>query len=118
MGISFQFATATQIIFGNNSIENVPGILSEIGTRILIVSGGNGNRAKSLSKKISGATEISFFRVTSEPTVEIVNEKLRFIIIFCRLLMTIIVFYFPLFYYCLMTSEGGNVTFCPMGIIS
>ena len=29
---------------------------------------------------------------------------------FYRLLIKIIDFYFPLFYYCLMTSAGGNVT--------
>ena len=30
------------------------------------------------------------------------------------LLTKIIVFYYPLFYYCLMTSACGNFTFCPI----
>ena len=36
---------------------------------------------------------------------------------FYRLLIKIIDFYFPLFYYCLMTSAGGNVTLLSRGKI-
>ena len=37
----------------------------------------------------------------------------RQIIFFYRLLINIIEFYFPLFYYCLMTSAGGMLHICP-----
>lgn len=77
MGLSFEFATATQIIFGKHSLEKVPGIISEIGTKILLVTGQNSNRAKLLIDILSEKSEIELFHVVSEPTIEMVNEGVR-----------------------------------------
>src|SRR5680860_51947 len=77
MGLNVEFATASQVIFGNNSVEKVPGIIEERGRRILLVTGGNTNRAKPLIDNLSAKTEIIVFKVISEPTIQIIYEGVR-----------------------------------------
>lgn len=69
MGLNFEFATSTRIIFENNSFEKVPGFMSEPGSRILIVTGKNtklAGRLSSLLKEKNFQSEI--FSIQSEPT--------------------------------------------------
>jgi alcohol dehydrogenase class IV len=69
MGISFQFATSTQIIFENGAFENVPELVKDLGNKVLIVSGKNQNLANQLSEWFSELNlKSEIFSITSEPT--------------------------------------------------
>jgi len=39
MGLNFEFATSTRIIFEKGSFEKVPGLIAEWGTKALLVTG-------------------------------------------------------------------------------
>ncbi len=71
--MDFSFATASQIIFGNNSVEKIPGIVSGMGRNILMVTGKNSERAKVLIEKFPADISVSVFKIESEPTTEMVN---------------------------------------------
>ncbi len=77
MGLNFQFATASQIIFGNNSLEKVPGLISELGRNVLLITGSNEHRAASLTGKLSNEINTVVFHVESEPTVQIIDEGVK-----------------------------------------
>jgi alcohol dehydrogenase class IV len=69
MGINFQFAAATQIIFENGSFHKVPGLTKNLGSKVLIVSGKKQNLSNQLSsdlRKLDFGFEI--FTINSEPT--------------------------------------------------
>jgi alcohol dehydrogenase class IV len=69
MGINFQFATSTQIIFENGSFKKVPGLIKDLGTKVLIVSGKNQTLAIELSEKIKGlGLTFELFSIEWEPT--------------------------------------------------
>jgi alcohol dehydrogenase class IV len=74
MGLNFEFATATKIIFGRDSISKVPGLLSSKGTRILLVTGKNSSRAKVLTDLLPPQTFTVFnYQVETEPSVHIIS---------------------------------------------
>lgn len=77
MGVKVEFATASQVIFGNGSIEKVPGIIQEKGRRILLVTGENVNRANSLIKILPPEIEITFFQVITEPSIQVINDGVK-----------------------------------------
>ena len=69
MGINFQFATSTRIIFENDSFKKVPGLVAGLGNKVFIVTGKNKVLANQLSEwlnQINISSEI--FSVHSEPT--------------------------------------------------
>jgi len=70
MGISFQFATSTQIIFENGSFKKVPDLIKKFGSKVFIVAGKNKVPAGQLSEWLNQTnTEFEIFRVFSEPTI-------------------------------------------------
>jgi len=71
--MDFSFATASQIIFGNNSVEKVPGIVSGMGRNILMVTGKNSDRAQTLINRFPYGISVSMFTIQSEPTTEMIN---------------------------------------------
>ena len=77
MSINFQFATASQIIFGNHTIEKVPGIISGFHGNIMVVTGGDTERAKILTDKLPDPGTVIFFQVKSEPTIEVINQGIQ-----------------------------------------
>lgn len=77
MSLNFQFATASQIIFGKQSIEKVPELISEISGNILLVTGNNAERANILTDKLSAKNQVFIFKVKSEPTIEVINEGVK-----------------------------------------
>lgn len=77
MGIKMEFATASHVIFGNYSVEKVPGIIREKGRRILLVTGKNTNRAKPLTEILPPEIEVTFFQVISEPTIWVINQGIQ-----------------------------------------
>ncbi len=75
MGISFQFATSTQIIFENGSFKKVPGLLKNLGSKVLIVSGKNQNLTTQLSGWLKNPDfEFEIFTINSEPTTHDIEE--------------------------------------------
>ncbi len=75
MGISFQFATSTQIIFENGSFKKVPDLIKELGSKVFIVTGKNTILANQLSEwLIQTNFEFEIFRVFSEPTTQDIEK--------------------------------------------
>jgi alcohol dehydrogenase class IV len=71
MGIKFQFATTTQIIFENGSFTLVPGLIKSLGSKVLIVSGKNQKLTNQLSGWLSQLNfEFEIFSINSEPTTQ------------------------------------------------
>ncbi len=76
--MNFHFATATQIIFGNRSLNRVPEIISDKGKRILLVTGANSDRANPLINILPAKAFVEIFRVNSEPTTDLIEAGVQF----------------------------------------
>jgi alcohol dehydrogenase class IV len=72
--MQFEFATATRIVFGEGSLKSVPEQAAAMGTRVLLVTGKNGERAAKLARELdeAGVTVIRF-TVPGEPDTEMVS---------------------------------------------
>jgi len=69
MGINFEFATATRIIFGNNTLEKVPELISQFGGKVVLVTGKNTPAANTLSTLLHKKhIPFEIIRIASEPT--------------------------------------------------
>ena len=69
MGISFEFATSTRIIFENGCFKKVPGFIKELGTKVFIVIGKSTNLAIQLSEWLTAINiQFEIFSIYSEPT--------------------------------------------------
>jgi len=75
MGVNFEFATSTRIIFENGSFSKVPDLIKEFGSKVLIVSGINKNLAYQLSESLSELNILSeIFSIHSEPTISDIEQ--------------------------------------------
>lgn len=75
MGISFEFATATQVIFGNGTVSKIPQLLQKNGNKILLVTGKNPDRAKFLTENLEAeGFSVFFFQVEKEPDTSIISN--------------------------------------------
>ncbi len=73
MSFQFSFATATQIVFGENSLLSVPNMQLLGGKTVLLVAGSNLNRARKLADLFPDGTRIHFYQIESEPTIHMVD---------------------------------------------
>jgi alcohol dehydrogenase class IV len=74
----FEFATATQIIFGPGTIREVAGEATGMGKRAFVVTGRSPERAKGLLEQLNKhAIEYVTFSVPTEPTTTIVTEAVK-----------------------------------------
>jgi alcohol dehydrogenase class IV len=64
--MNFDFATAQRIVFGAGRVSELPGLVSSLGTRLLLVTGARDRAASALK---AAAT----FRVPGEPTFDLVR---------------------------------------------
>lgn len=72
--MSFEFATATRIIFGSGTLAQAAGVLRELGTRALIITGREAGRAAPLRAFLDGAQlPSSVFSVHGEPALDTVT---------------------------------------------
>jgi alcohol dehydrogenase class IV len=72
--MNFEFATATQIIFGPGTLKQVGPLAAEMGRKALVVTS-SASRAKPLLDDLSAhRIEVVTFTVTGEPTVEVVQQ--------------------------------------------
>lgn len=78
MSLNFSFATAGEIIFGNNSLGQIAGIVKNFGKKALIVSGNNSENAQRISQLINQNAETVQLKVISEPTTEIIENGVEF----------------------------------------
>jgi alcohol dehydrogenase class IV len=69
----FEFATATRIIFGEGTAATLPELSRTFGNRPLVVAGASSERNAPLVAAFAAET----FRVSGEPTVELVREGAR-----------------------------------------
>jgi len=74
MTLDFSFETASQIVFGNNSVNKVPGLVSGMGSKILLVTGKNSDRALKLTDQFPEEIEVTIFNIESEPTIDVINN--------------------------------------------
>ncbi|HSH19566.1 MAG TPA: iron-containing alcohol dehydrogenase, partial [Draconibacterium sp.] len=78
MGVIFQFAAPTRIIFENGSFKKLPDLIAELGSIVFIVTGQRTISAIQLSKwlnEINFETEI--FSVGTEPTTHDIEKGVR-----------------------------------------
>jgi alcohol dehydrogenase class IV len=69
----FEFATATRIVFGEGAAASLPDLARTFGARPFVVTGASPERTESLVAELSAET----FRVSGEPTVDLVREGAR-----------------------------------------
>ncbi|MHC4499854.1 MAG: iron-containing alcohol dehydrogenase, partial [Planctomycetota bacterium] len=74
----FEFATATRIIFGEGTIEEVPPLAAGMGSRAFVITGRTIERARPLIEQLKkSGIECFAFSVPCEPTVTIVKDGLE-----------------------------------------
>ncbi|AEI66330.1 iron-containing alcohol dehydrogenase [Corallococcus macrosporus] len=73
---SFEFATATRVVFGPGRLAEAPEIIRGLGgTRVLLVTGANPARARPLQESLERlGLHVTVFSVDGEPTVERARE--------------------------------------------
>ncbi|WP_342381309.1 iron-containing alcohol dehydrogenase [Myxococcus stipitatus] len=76
--LSFEFATATRIVFGPGKLSEAPGLVRALGVqRVLLVTGRSSTRARGLLAALEAlGLPVRTFGVDGEPTVELVREGL------------------------------------------
>jgi alcohol dehydrogenase class IV len=73
--MQFEFATATRIIFGSGRLHEIGPIVREFGTRPLVVTGRDTNRAEPLLELLhKNGLESSIFSIAGEPTIAGITE--------------------------------------------
>lgn len=74
MGINFEFATATQVIFGNGTVSKIPQLLQGMGHNIFLVTGKNPLRANFLTENLEAeGFSVFSFRVEKEPDTKMIS---------------------------------------------
>jgi alcohol dehydrogenase class IV len=75
MSMRFEFATASRILFGSDTIKDAIPVIAEMGQTVLLITGKNSDRAKPFRENlIRKGIRVIDFTVCAEPTVEVVNE--------------------------------------------
>lgn len=73
--MQFQFATANRIIFGRDSITELPNLIASYSHSVLLVTGSKPNRYNEIIGRLqANGCDITTYSVGSEPTVQLVNE--------------------------------------------
>ncbi|TDU81859.1 alcohol dehydrogenase class IV [Prosthecobacter fusiformis] len=73
--MTFEFATATRIIFGAGTAQQLPALARQLGKKILVVTGNDPSRQYPLLAKIEAAgLEVTTFPIATEPTVDDVRR--------------------------------------------
>jgi len=74
----FEFATATRIIFGRGTIQEVGPLAAGMGSLAFVITGRTGQRAKPLLEQLEKhSIKYVTFNVTAEPTTTIVKEAVQ-----------------------------------------
>lgn len=74
----FEFATTNRILFGRNSLSEVAPLAAAWGSRVLLLTGRNGERALLLKDDLEKrGIDVVSFPVCGEPTLEMVHDAER-----------------------------------------
>lgn len=77
-GVSFDFATANRILFGEGVLDQAGTICAELGERALVVTGSSVGRAQPLLELLQNqAIDVDHFLVPQEPTIEIARQGVQ-----------------------------------------
>ena len=72
---TFEFATATKIVFGSGRLREVGVLAKDFGNRALVVTGSNSVRAEPLTELLRGqGVDVSTFPVAGEPHVDAIQR--------------------------------------------
>ena len=73
--MTFEFATATRIIFGSGTLSQIGAIAREFGRRALIVTGRDTSRAKGVTAHLSDhGINAELFSVKGEPSIDTITQ--------------------------------------------
>lgn len=73
----FEFATASRVVFGPGTSDQLPQIVGQLGLRVLLVTGKNSDRASSVVRYLQeSGQQIARFQVPREPTVQDIERGL------------------------------------------
>ena len=74
MANSFTFATATEILFGRGQMAKAADRISALGTRVILVHGGNPARSKGLLRDLTGnGCTVTTCSVAAEPDIAVIE---------------------------------------------
>jgi len=72
--MTFEFATANRIIFGNGALERVAPLAKRLGSKVVVVVGASTRRAQPLLDQLeASAMEFETFSVATEPTTDMID---------------------------------------------
>lgn len=75
---TFEFSTATRILFGEGTLAQVPAAAASLGRRALLVTGASPHRAAALQHALAAARIATVpFSVPAEPTLELIRSAPR-----------------------------------------
>lgn len=75
MGLNFEFATATKIVFGSGKSGSLPQLLKDFGRKVLLVTGKNTGRQEFLAQALAKENfEVTLFSIQTEPSIGIISE--------------------------------------------
>ena len=78
MGINFQFAAPTKIIFEKDAFQKLPGLVSELGNNVFIVSGEKAIHANCLAGTLHKQNvKTKIFKISSEPTTSVIESAIN-----------------------------------------
>jgi alcohol dehydrogenase class IV len=75
--LSFEFATATRIVFGAGRVRDIGGIAAELGSHALMVESGSGRAAALVALLHEHGVATTAFHTRGEPTISLVEEGAR-----------------------------------------
>lgn len=76
--MNFEFATATQIVFGPGSAARIPELVSETGSRVFLVTGGGRDRYSAFADSLqANGCSVQWYSVAHEPDTGTVSEALE-----------------------------------------
>ena len=76
--MSFEFATASRIIFGPGTCKEAGRLAAELGRRVMVVTGRTDERSRPLLNQLNTlGLEYTCFQVGGEPTIQLVLEGVR-----------------------------------------
>ena len=70
----FEFATATEIVFGRGSFGSLGPRVASLGRRALVVTGSDPGRTGVLEHLGEAGVDVTPFRITAEPTTTVGRE--------------------------------------------
>ena len=73
--MTFEFATAGRVIFGRGTVNQLPALARECGTRAMVVTGSNPQRHEAITQRLTeNGMEITRFPIGGEPTTHAIER--------------------------------------------